>query len=641
MNYTYTYDSAHRLSSVTDSRGGKALNYTYSPGGLLNALSDSEGDNTNYLYDAVGRLSGIYAANGDYITFRYDDGGRLIEKWFPEGVSYAVGTSYVYNADNSPASLTNLDYYGTTHTSNAYTYDGVRNRTQNVENIGGTTTTWNYTYDNLNRLTQANNGTAAQLENYTYDVLGNRLTKKVGTTNPVTTTFVYDPTGSQLTQIKNGTTVLATLSYDYNGSLTSKVQGSTTTILTYDALNRLSQAQVTGLAAQSYAYDDQRRRIGKTVGATTASYVYNGQNMALEYAASNWSYATAQYTFGPGTDAPIIRWWTSGVQYYHQDGLGSVLMITDGTAAVTGTQRFDAWGNQLASTGTVPQYGYTGREPDETGLVYYRARYYDPTIGRFIQRDPIGLKGGINRYAYGANNPVRFTDPSGLLPHLIWDQATYYGGVAANQISEGLQNLASFASPTEASAAEIPFMTPVDSGGSRPDFFSNAPTGPDLLQLAGLAAPQILSGMVNNFLGTGQETLYGEIPIGGPLNALGEEALSGFNTVARVEELQSAIPLAQQGRITMGVGLAEDANGASQVLVGTSEPMGYLRPGVTLNPGEILAPGLGHAEADIVNFAQQNGLKLLEVGATRPICPSCASLIEGAGATAVTPWKVP
>lgn len=69
----------------------------------------------------------------------------------------------------------------------------------------------------------------------------------------------------------------------------------------------------------------------------------------------------------------------------------------------------------LAETGTIPRYGYTGREPDATGLVYYRARYYDPTLGRFTQRDPIGLAGGINPYAYVGNNPINYVDPDGTL----------------------------------------------------------------------------------------------------------------------------------------------------------------------------------------------------------------------------------
>lgn len=100
--------------------------------------------------------------------------------------------------------------------------------------------------------------------------------------------------------------------------------------------------------------------------------------------------------------------------YYHADGLGSVLALTNVTAAVTATQRFDAFGQKLAGTGTVPQYGYTGREPDATGLIYYRARYYDPSVGRFTARDPVGYLDGFNRYAYVGNNPVNFTDPLGL-----------------------------------------------------------------------------------------------------------------------------------------------------------------------------------------------------------------------------------
>jgi hypothetical protein len=133
------------------------------------------------------------------------------------------------------------------------------------------------------------------------------------------------------------------------------------------------------------------------------------------------------------------------------------------------------------------------------------------------------------------------------------------------------------------------------------------------------------------------------IALGPAIIALASDALlaEGFSVAGRVAELQRAIPAAQKGRITMAVGLAEDASGSRYVLIGTSEPMVRLRPGVTLNPGEIRVRGFGHAEADIINFARQNGLNLLEIGATRPICRLCGSLIEEVGATPVTRLKVP
>jgi len=118
-------------------------------------------------------------------------------------------------------------------------------------------------------------------------------------------------------------------------------------------------------------------------------------------------------------------------------------------------------------------------------------------------------------------------------------------------------------------------------------------------------------------------------------------AARGLTTVGRVNQLREAIAPAQQGRITLGVGMAEDAAGVRRVLIGTSEPRGYLRPGTSLAPGETLALGVGHAEANIVNYALKHGLRLMEVGATRPICPACASLIEGAGAHSVTSLKGP
>ncbi|RMQ18424.1 hypothetical protein ALQ08_200266 [Pseudomonas syringae pv. delphinii] len=107
----------------------------------------------------------------------------------------------------------------------------------------------------------------------------------------------------------------------------------------------------------------------------------------------------------------------------------------------------------------------------------------------------------------------------------------------------------------------------------------------------------------------------------------------------RVSEIQSQIPANSQGRITMGVAVVEDANGVRSVLVSTSEPRGYLRPGVSLQEGEKVVVGTGHAEADIVSYASANGLKVVDIGATRPVCASCQNVIEPTGANVSTPLK--
>ena len=121
-------------------------------------------------------------------------------------------------------------------------------------------------------------------------------------------------------------------------------------------------------------------------------------------------------TYDPGDDAPLVKFDLSdnpydGGTFYHQDGIGSVVAKT-GTAI--GTQRFDAWGVRPAIAPEL--FGYAGREAEPSGLYNMRARYYDPYMRRFIQRDPIGLAGGINQYAYAGNNPVNFKDTDGNTP---------------------------------------------------------------------------------------------------------------------------------------------------------------------------------------------------------------------------------
>jgi RHS repeat-associated protein len=103
-----------------------------------------------------------------------------------------------------------------------------------------------------------------------------------------------------------------------------------------------------------------------------------------------------------------------------------VRFLTNGAGAVVKTFSYDSYGSILDQTGTlVNAYSYTGREFDaESGLYYYRARYYDPTIGRFIQEDPVGFEGGLNFYAYVANNPVNYVDPQGKWIHILIGAAT-------------------------------------------------------------------------------------------------------------------------------------------------------------------------------------------------------------------------
>ena len=119
---------------------------------------------------------------------------------------------------------------------------------------------------------------------------------------------------------------------------------------------------------------------------------------------------------GPGVDEPLARIDGAGeVEFYHADGLGSIVRTTDSAGTIASTRRYDAWGN-LEHGADQPGYAFIGREWDpETGLYDYRARYYDPKVGRFISEDPIGFAGGVNFYGYVGGNPVLWRDPLGLL----------------------------------------------------------------------------------------------------------------------------------------------------------------------------------------------------------------------------------
>lgn len=204
----------------------------------------------------------------------------------------------------------------------------------------------------------------------------------------------------------------ASYTYDSNGNMLTKTVGNATTSYTWDFENRLASVTLPSGAAVSFRYDPFGRRIQKSSPAGTAIYVYDGANVIQELdGAGN---TTARFIQGQGVDEPLEVVNGSTPSYYEADGLGSITSLTDATGAVAASYTYDSFGNQTASTGSIANpYQYTGRELDsETGLYYYRARYYDPSASRFLNEDPI--RSGMNFYAYVHNDPISFLDPFGL-----------------------------------------------------------------------------------------------------------------------------------------------------------------------------------------------------------------------------------
>jgi RHS repeat-associated protein len=198
----------------------------------------------------------------------------------------------------------------------------------------------------------------------------------------------------------------AAITYDANGNMLS--DGTRT--YAWDSRNRL--ISIAGPVAASFQYDALGRRIRKTVGGADTAYLYDGLNPVQEL---NGATPAANLLTGFNLDEFFRRTDSTGDRDIITDALGSTLALADSAGTIQTSYAYDPYGNtaQTGQASTNP-FQYTGRENDETGLFYYRARYYSPQLQRFITSDPIGLKGGLNTYTYVRNNPLRWKDPRGL-----------------------------------------------------------------------------------------------------------------------------------------------------------------------------------------------------------------------------------
>jgi RHS repeat-associated protein len=217
----------------------------------------------------------------------------------------------------------------------------------------------------------------------------------------------------------------ATLTYDLNGNLT----GDGTTTYTWSARDQL--ASLSGPAPGSFVYDGLGRRQRKTINGTITDFMYDGLNPVREAVGAS----TVDLLTGLGIDEYFMRVDPSSTRNVLSDALGSTVALTDSGGTVQTEYSYGPFGAVTTSgMSSGNQLRYTGREDDATALYYYRARYYDPALQRFISEDPLQFAGGdVNLYGYVGNSPTNLIDPTGQLAFLpLYIVA---GGVVALEVA--------------------------------------------------------------------------------------------------------------------------------------------------------------------------------------------------------------
>lgn len=413
----YSYDSTGNVTDLTTTVQGTAYTTSYQYNALDNFYKIFFGSFWGrFINDENGNLVSTLLSNNTKSFNTYDDANRLSKLQLLTGASG------------------NLGNYGYTYDANS----NIESVTYSSDTIGSGTIS--YTYDELNRLTKETLRDGSSIE-YTYDAAGNRATKKVGAN---TTTYGYNE-ANELTTV-GGTTY----AYDKNGNLID--DGSK--LYEYDYNNRLTKVtnKSNGIEVASYEYDADGRRTKKTVGTTVTKYYYDGDSTRVLYETDGSGNLQVRYIYGDDYK-PVAMVRGASTYFYHYNGHGDVVALTDATGAVVAEYDYDAYGLPM-TTGLegsiVNPFRYAGYYYDaETGFYYLNARYYWANVGRFITRDMFhGFENepaSLNQYNYAQSNPVMNVDPFGYwavnIISVKWAAAAFntaisvaIGGVAAGAI---------------------------------------------------------------------------------------------------------------------------------------------------------------------------------------------------------------
>lgn len=390
---TFSYNSNNQV--LTKTRNGReVLKYNYGKNGNVLGVVDPTGKSTQYTYDNNNNLKTVSHGNEILATYGYNTDQTISNIGYKNGINI----SYNYDKDKNVTSLSQIASDGKEINSFGYTYDNNGNQLSKTENGS----TINYTYDKLNRLLSA--GT----DSFTYDNVGNR---KTWNKQKETITYGYDQNNrlTTLTSLKSGSIVY---NYDKNGNQLTSSDGNT---YTYDGFNQLKSVTLANGQWMENEYDAFGLRVAAYENGTRSDFTYDRGNIITEENGSgNLVSRSIRGLQIVAKENPV-----GAISYYLNNAHGDVSKLVNENGEVLNSYEYDAFGNTSKYTEKIQnRFQYSGEQFDKmTGQYYLRARFYDPTVGRFVTEDTyrgqLNDTMSLNLYTYCSNNPVNLIDPSG------------------------------------------------------------------------------------------------------------------------------------------------------------------------------------------------------------------------------------